>query len=131
MPFASVDIDVSMNMNMNVVLITGASSGIGRATALHFARKGWRVYASMRRSERGAELRAEAARAGGVLATPELDVTDDASVARAVGEVLRECGGRIDALINNAGYYAVGALEETSPAELSAQLDTNVVGVHR
>jgi NAD(P)-dependent dehydrogenase (short-subunit alcohol dehydrogenase family) len=114
-----------------VVLITGASSGIGRATAIHFARKGWRVYASMRRAERGAELRAEAARAGWALATPELDVTDDGSVARAVGAVVGECGGRVDALINNAGYYALGALEETTPDELRAQLDTNVVGVHR
>jgi len=98
---------------------------------MHFARKGWRVYASMRRSERGAELCAEAARAGLSLTTPELDVTDDASVARAVGELLRDSDGRLDVLVNNAGYYALGALEETSPAELRAQLDTNVVGVNR
>ena len=52
-------------------------------------------------------------------------------MARAVGEALRETGGRLDVLVNNAGYYALGALEETSPDELRAQLETNVVGVHR
>jgi len=113
------------------VLITGASSGIGRATAVYFARKGWRVVASMRRPDRGAELRAEASAAGWALTTPALDVTSDESVAQAVGDLLRDTGGRIDALINNAGYYAFGALEETSPEELRAQLETNVVGVHR
>ena len=114
-----------------VVLITGASSGIGRATAVRFARKGWRVLASMRRPERGAELRAEAQAAGWALSTPALDVTSDRSVEATVGDLLRDTGGRIDALINNAGYYAFGALEETSPDELRAQLETNVVGVHR
>ena len=114
-----------------VVLITGASSGIGRAAAIHFARKGWRVHASMRRPERAADLRSQAASAGWALATPALDVTDDGSVARAVSEILRAGGGRIDVLINNAGYYALGSLEDTSPAELRAQLETNVVGVHR
>jgi NAD(P)-dependent dehydrogenase (short-subunit alcohol dehydrogenase family) len=114
-----------------VVLITGASSGVGRATAVHFARKGWRVYASMRRPERGAELRQQAVQAGWSLATPALDVTDDGAVARAVGGVLGATGGRLDVLVNNAGYYAFGALEETTPDELRAQLETNVVGVHR
>jgi len=114
-----------------VVLITGASSGIGRATAVHFARKGWRVYASMRRPERAADLLLQAAASGWSLATPALDVTDDQAVARAVEQILRATGGRIDVLINNAGYYAFGALEETSPDKLRAQLDTNVVGVHR
>jgi NAD(P)-dependent dehydrogenase (short-subunit alcohol dehydrogenase family) len=114
-----------------VVLITGASSGIGRATAVHFARKGWRVLASMRRPERAADLREEARAAGWTVTTPELDVTSDDSVARAVGEALRDTGGRLDVLVNNAGYYGYGALEETTPDELRAQLETNVVGVHR
>ena len=52
-------------------------------------------------------------------------------MARAVGEALRDTGGRIDVLVNNAGYYAFGPLEETTPDELRAQLETNVVGVHR
>ena len=84
---------------------------------------------------RSPEARRGAARAGGrsglAATTPALDVTRDDSVAAAVGDVLRETGGRLDVLINNAGYYAFGALEETSPDELRAQLETNVVGVQR
>jgi len=113
------------------VLITGSSSGIGRATAERFAARGWQVFASMRDLGRGAELRARAAERGWRLTTPPLDVTSDESVGAAAAQVLRETGGRLDVLINNAGYYQFGALEETSPDELRAQLETNVVGVLR
>jgi NAD(P)-dependent dehydrogenase (short-subunit alcohol dehydrogenase family) len=113
------------------VLITGSSSGIGRATAERFAARGWRVFASMRRPEAGAALRELAASKGWQLTTPALDVTRDESVAAAVGALLEETGGRLDVLVNNAGYYAWGPLEETSPDELRAQLETNVVGVLR
>ena len=113
------------------ILITGTSSGIGRATAERFAARGWQVFASMRNPERGAELRARAADRGWRLTTLPLDVTSDESVAAATAHVLREAGGRLDVLINNAGYYQFGALEETSPDELRAQLETNVVGVLR
>jgi NAD(P)-dependent dehydrogenase (short-subunit alcohol dehydrogenase family) len=115
----------------SVVLITGSSSGIGRATAIHFARKGWRVFASMRHPAGADELREQAHNGGWALTTPALDVTSDDSVARAAGAILAETGGRLDVLINNAGYYCFGPLEETSPDELRAQLETNVVGVHR
>jgi NAD(P)-dependent dehydrogenase (short-subunit alcohol dehydrogenase family) len=113
------------------VLITGSSSGIGRATAERFAARGWRVFATMRRPEAGAELRALAASKGWRLSTPALDVTRDGSVASAVGALFEETSGRLDVLVNNAGYYAWGPLEETSPDELRAQLETNVVGVLR
>ena len=113
------------------ILITGTSSGIGRATAERFAARGWQVFASMRNPERGAELRARAADRRWRLTTLPLDVTSDESVAAATSHVLREAGGRLDVLINNAGYYQFGALEETSPDELRAQLETNVVGVLR
>jgi NAD(P)-dependent dehydrogenase (short-subunit alcohol dehydrogenase family) len=113
------------------ILITGSSSGIGRATAERFARGGWRVFASMRRPENGEALRAAAAGTGWQLSTPALDVSDDASVGRAVDAVLQETGGRLDVLVNNAGYYAFGPLEETTTDELRAQLETNVIGVHR
>jgi len=112
-------------------LITGASSGIGHATARRFAARGWRVWASMRRPDKGAALRLEARERGWTLQTPALDVTDDASVSGAVGELLAGTLGRIDLLINNAGYYALGACEDTTPDELRSQLETNVVGVHR
>jgi NAD(P)-dependent dehydrogenase (short-subunit alcohol dehydrogenase family) len=113
------------------ILITGCSSGIGRATARRFASRGWRVFATMRRPPDGDELRAEAQREGWHLTTPALDVTRDDSVAAAMAEVLAATGGGLDVLVNNAGYYAVGPLEETTPDELRAQLETNVVGVHR
>jgi len=113
------------------ILITGSSSGIGRATAERFAARGWHVFASMRNPDAGGALRARAAEAGWRLTTPALDVTSDDSVAAAIGEILRETSGRLDVLLNNAGYYAFGALEETSPDELRAQLETNVVGVLR
>jgi NAD(P)-dependent dehydrogenase (short-subunit alcohol dehydrogenase family) len=118
--------------NARSILITGSSSGIGRATAERFASRGWRVFASMRNPEgRGAPLRARAAEAGWRLTTAALDVTSDDSVAAATADILRETGGRLDVLINNAGDYQFGALEETSPDELRAQLETNVVGVQR
>lgn len=114
-----------------VVLITGASSGIGRAAARRFASRGWRVFASMRHPERGESLLAEAKDRGWDLHVPALDVTDDGSVARAVGAMLATTGGRIDVLLNNAGYYTYGPLEETTPDELRAQMETNFIGVHR
>lgn len=114
-----------------VVLITGASSGIGHALARRFAARGWTVFASMRRPEKGESLRSEGRERGWAVHTPRLDVSDDASVAAAVAELLAITGGRLDVLINNAGYYLFGPLEETSPDELRAQLETNVIGVHR
>jgi NAD(P)-dependent dehydrogenase (short-subunit alcohol dehydrogenase family) len=115
------------------VLVTGSSSGIGRAVARRFAERGWRVFATMRAPEApaGESLRQEAAERRWRLTTPALDVTRDDSVSAAVGGALAETGGRLDVLVNNAGYYALGALEETTPDELRAQLETNVVGVHR
>jgi NAD(P)-dependent dehydrogenase (short-subunit alcohol dehydrogenase family) len=115
------------------ILITGSSSGIGQALARRFAARGWRVFATMRRpdGEGGSALRDEAARQGWRLTTPALDVTRDESVDAAVAAALAETSGRLDVLVNNAGYYAFGALEETTPDELRAQLETNVVGVQR
>jgi len=114
-----------------VVLITGASSGIGHAAARRFAALGWQVWASMRRPEKGEALRLEARERGWTLVTPALDVTDDSSVAAAIDQLLAATGGRLDLLINNAGYYALGACEDTTADELRAQLETNVIGVHR
>lgn len=122
---------MEVGLDPRTILITGSSSGIGRATAERFAARGWRVFASLRRPDAGASLRELAARNGWRLTTPQLDVTRDESVAAAVGEILRQTGGRLDVLVNNAGYYAYGPLEETSSDELRAQLETNVVGVHR
>jgi NAD(P)-dependent dehydrogenase (short-subunit alcohol dehydrogenase family) len=114
-----------------VVLITGCSSGIGREVARLFARRGYRVYASMRNPEAANALLTEAHAQSWALTTPTLDVTDDASVSNAIAAILAENAGRIDIVVNNAAYYCFGALEETTPDELRAQLETNVIGVHR
>lgn len=104
-----------------VVLITGASSGIGRATAARLARDGHTVYASARRPET-----LEALAAAGC--TPiGLDVTDPLAIDRVVSDIERRHGA-IDILVNNAGYSQSGAVERVTPAELRAQFATNVFG---
>jgi len=111
------------------VLVTGASSGFGRAIAAHLARTGHRVYGTSRR----APPPGEAGTVPGNALEPaliQMDVCADDSVARAVEHVLRH-DQRLDALVNNAGFGIAGALEDTSAGELQRQLDTNVVGVLR
>jgi NAD(P)-dependent dehydrogenase (short-subunit alcohol dehydrogenase family) len=103
------------------VLISGASRGIGRATALRLARAGWTVYGTVRRDEDGEELVAEA---GDAVRALRLDVTDDAGIA-ALGEALPE---RLDAIVNNAGIVVSGPLESLSAEEVREQFEVNVVG---
>jgi len=105
-----------------VVLVTGASSGIGKATAEHLAARGYRVFAGARHPDAVALLH------GGERVA--LDVTDDESVSAAVATVL-EKAGRIDALVNNAGSSILGAIEETSIDQARSLLETNVLGVLR
>jgi len=107
-----------------VVLITGCSSGIGRATALRLASSGHTVYATARRQASILDL----APAGCHLLP--LDVTDDASMRHAV-ETIEAAHGSIDVLINNAGYSESGAVEEVTGDRLRRQFETNVFGVHR
>jgi NAD(P)-dependent dehydrogenase (short-subunit alcohol dehydrogenase family) len=111
---------------MPVVLISGASSGIGRATALRLARAGWTVLAGVRAAPAGEELAAEARGASGTVQPLELDITNAAQVA-AVAELLeREHGGRLDALVNNAGIGVGGPLELISSEEMRQQFEVNV-----
>src|SRR4029453_7752519 len=105
-----------------VVLITGASSGIGRVTAELLAARGQRVYGGVRAPATTRPL-------AGVELMP-LDVRDEASVKACVEEVCRRAG-RIDVLVNNAGVNLVGAVEETSISQARALFDTNVIGVLR
>ena len=104
-----------------VILITGASSGIGRATAIEAVRRGHQVFASARRREDLADLTAKG------IETLALDVTDPVSIERGVAATLA-AAGRIDALVNNAGYGQYGAIEDVSDEEWRAQFDVNVFG---
>jgi NAD(P)-dependent dehydrogenase (short-subunit alcohol dehydrogenase family) len=104
-----------------VILVTGCSTGIGRATAIEAAERGHRVFASARRREDIAELTAKG------IETLALDVTDRASIREAVKTTLA-MAGRIDALVNNAGYGQYGAIEDVSPEEWRAQFEVNVFG---
>ena len=106
------------------ILITGASAGIGHATALYFARRGWQVIATMRTPDKApADLRDQAN-----ILVLRLDVLDGASIADAVAATLRAFG-QLDVLFNNAGYAIAGAFEAISPAQVQQQFDTNVYGV--
>lgn len=107
----------------DTVFITGASSGIGRATARRFQAAGWNVVATMRSPENEKELN----KLERVLVT-RLDVLDLASIDAAVTESLARFG-RIDVLLNNAGYGAYGPLEATPIDRVRRQFDVNVIGV--
>ena len=109
---------------MKTAMITGASTGIGRATALLFHSRGWMVAATMRDPARAAlpedpRLRRYA-----------MDVTDAAAVSRTVAIVERECGP-IDVLVNNAGVYTTGPIEHCTEADYAAVFGTNVEGMLR
>ena len=105
------------------VLITGCSTGIGRATAERLADDGWNVRATARRLEAIEELRKRGCKTG------ELDVTDERSMEKAVAEVEKD--GPIGALINNAGYSQSGAIETIPMDSVRRQFETNVFGLMR
>lgn len=105
------------------LLLTGSSSGIGRATALHFAERGWNVLASMRTPEKAGDW---VRRAG--IELLRLDVTDPVSIREAVAAATARAGG-LDAVVNNAGYGLVGPFEATTPDQVARQFATNVFGL--
>lgn len=105
------------------VFITGSSSGIGKATALYFAQKGWNVAATMRTPAKETELNKLPN-----VKLFQLDVLDSDSIRRALTEARAAFGG-IDVLVNNAGYGAVGVFEAATPEQVQRQFDTNVFGV--
>ena len=106
------------------VVITGASTGIGEATAYLLARHGFRVFAAVRREEDAVRLKAS----GLPMETLLLDVTDTSSVSKAGRQVREATGGKLFGLVNNAGIVVAGPLECLPIAELEKQLDINVVG---
>ena len=105
------------------VLITGASSGIGRATALLFQQRDWNVVTTMRSPERETEL----SKLPNVLCV-RLDVTEPASIHRAIGDTLAQFK-TIDVIVNNAGYALVGPFEASTPEQIERQFATNLFGV--
>jgi NAD(P)-dependent dehydrogenase (short-subunit alcohol dehydrogenase family) len=112
------------------VLVTGATAGIGRTTALHLARQGHHVIASGRKVVELAKLKAEAIETGLKLDTLVLDVTSITSIADAVSEVSRLTGGcGLDVLVNNAGFGVLGPTSEISDSETRRQFETNVFGL--
>jgi NAD(P)-dependent dehydrogenase (short-subunit alcohol dehydrogenase family) len=110
-----------MALTQQVILITGCSSGIGRALALELARRGQRVFASARNPETLRDLVEQGCE------PLALDVTDAASIERALAQLL-ERAQRIDVLINNAGFNAVGPLAEVPLAQVRRLFDTNFTG---
>ena len=107
-----------------VVLITGASSGIGKQTALLLIQQGLIVYGAARRVEKMQDLKEAGVR------LLHMDVTDDASMTKGVQEII-DAEKRIDVLVNNAGYGSYGALEDVPISEAKYQFDVNVFGLAR
>jgi NAD(P)-dependent dehydrogenase (short-subunit alcohol dehydrogenase family) len=117
-----------MSTSKKIVLITGATAGIGRTTALHLARQGHHVIASGRKVGELAKLAAEANELQ--LDTVTLDVTSDASIEQAVQQIDKLTGGRgIDVLVNNAGFGVLGPTSEITGSEIRRQYETNVFGL--
>jgi len=119
-------------LQKQVVLLTGTSNGLGRATAEKLAREGYRVIASMRgmagkNVAASRALKTLAAEESLDLEVIELDVSDDESVQQAVKRVIAQ-SGRIDAVVNNAGVVTYGAIESFTPEEMQEHFDVNVFG---
>ena len=110
--------------SLKTALITGASSGIGKAAAVQLAELGYTVYAGARRVERMSDMADRGIR------TRALDVTDDATMVALVEAIIAETG-RIDVLVNNAGYGLYGALEDVPIEEARRQFEVNLFGLAR
>ena len=117
---------MTTNNSAPSVVITGASTGIGEACALHLDQLGWRVFAGVRKDADGEELRQKASAR---LMPVRIEVTDAASIASAREIIMRELGGRgLDGLVNNAGVVVAGPLEFVPIDDLRRQLEINVIG---
>src|ERR687892_2400257 len=116
--------------DQQVAVVTGSSTGMGYETSLALARNGFITYATMRNLNKAENIKSVATKESLPIRIKQLDVTDDASVKTALQAISSETG-RIDLLVNNAGYALVGALEQTSMDEIKAQFETNFFGAVR
>ncbi|MGH2475836.1 MAG: SDR family oxidoreductase, partial [Candidatus Limnocylindrales bacterium] len=114
----------------SVAVVTGANSGIGRATSIHLAAQGYSVVGTVRDRDRATKLGAMAADRGVEVELVELDVADDESVRRGFAEILERTGG-VDVLVNNAGVGGNGVVEETQPADYLDVMNVNLCGAVR
>jgi NAD(P)-dependent dehydrogenase (short-subunit alcohol dehydrogenase family) len=116
--------------NQKVAIVTGSSTGIGYETSIALARGGFITYATMRNLSKAEGIKSVATKESLRLHVTQLDVTDDLSVKNAVQSILYK-EGRIDVLVNNAGYVLSGAFEDLAIDEIKAQYETNVFGLIR
>jgi len=119
-----------MVSSKEVAVVTGSSSGIGHETALTLARNGYTTYATMRNTSKATEIQSIASKENLPIIVKQLDVTKDESVRNAIQQIASEAG-RIDVVVNNAGYGLTGAFEDLSIEEIKAQYETNFFGVIR
>ena len=116
--------------NQKVAVVTGSSSGIGLETALQLAKNGFKTYATMRNTSKSDTIKQRSQSENLPIEILQLDVTDDSSVKNAIGTIV-EKEGRIDVLVNNAGYALLGAVEDLTIEEIKDQFNTNVYGPYR
>jgi len=113
-----------------VAVVTGSSSGIGFETSLALARKGYLTYATMRDTKKGIKILETSKKEGLQLEILELDVNKKESIESAISKILEQ-KGRIDVLVNNAGYLLFGCIEDISVEDIKAQFETNFFGIIR
>ena len=116
--------------NQKVAVVTGSSSGIGFETSLTLARSGFLTYATMRNLGKGETIKSAAAKEGLPLRVVQLNVTENRSINDAVHSIISDVG-KIDVLVNNAGYGLNGAFEDLAMEEIKAQFETTLFGVMR
>jgi NAD(P)-dependent dehydrogenase (short-subunit alcohol dehydrogenase family) len=121
---------VSPSSSQKVALVTGSSSGIGFETCLTLARNGFLTYATMRNLNNSEKIKSVATKEGLPIRVVQLDVTEDRSINDAVHSIASDVG-KIDVLVNNAGYGLNGAFEDLAMEEIKTQFETNLFGVIR
>jgi NAD(P)-dependent dehydrogenase (short-subunit alcohol dehydrogenase family) len=120
----------SSSTNHKVAVVTGSSTGIGYEISLILARNGFFTYATMRNLNKSENIKSVATKENLPIQIKQLDVTDEVSVTNAIQAISSEAG-RIDVLVNNAGYGLNGAFEDLAMDEIKAQYETNVFGLIR